>query len=149
MSFEEPEEKEGTDINEGLDELEERVDQELAEEEEEESKEREDEVETIYVGSKPLMRYVMAAMRIFLDENPQKMEIAARGRAISRAVDTAEVLRRRYLKGIVDVEDVLINTDEVKNERTGEIDRVSSMTITLKKLKELPMEKKREIAERM
>ncbi len=150
MNYEEPEEKEEPDIGEGLDELEERVDQELAEkEEEEETEEREDEVETIYVGSKPLMRYVMAAMRIFLDENPQKMEIAARGRAISRAVDTAEVLRRRYLKGIVDVEDVLINTDEVKNERTGKIDRVSSMSITLKKLKELPMEKKREIAERM
>lgn len=84
---------------------------------EEEVDENGEDVETIYVGSKPLMSYVMASMSIFLDENPSKIKIAARGRAISRAVDTAEVLRRRYLKGIIDVEKVDISTDEVEDKK--------------------------------
>lgn len=98
----------------------------------------ENDVETIYIGSKPLMRYVMAGMSLFLDENPEKIKIAARGRAISRAVDTAEVLRKRYLRTILDIENVQIGTDEVENKETGDIDRVSSIIITLKKVGEFP-----------
>lgn len=105
----------------------------------------EEEIPTIYVGSKPLMRYVMAAMSIFLDESPDMIKIAARGRAISRAVDTAEVLRTRYLKGILDVEDVIITTDEIEDQETGEIDRVSSLTVKLKKIRALPAEKAEEL----
>lgn len=115
------------------------------EETEEVGEAEEEEIPTIYVGSKPLMRYVMAAMSIFLDENPDKIEIAARGRAISRAVDTAEVLRTRYLKGILKLENVEIGTDEVEDQETGEIDRVSSMTVSLKKVRALPAEKAEEL----
>lgn len=112
------------------------------------SAEEEETDSTIYIGSKPLMRYVMAAMSMFLDENPDKIQIAARGRAISRAVDTAEVLRTRYLKGILDVDDVEIGTDEVEDKETGEVDRVSSMTITLEKIRELPSERKEALKEK-
>lgn len=114
---------------------------------EEEVDENGEDVETIYVGSKPLMSYVMASMSIFLDENPSKIKIAARGRAISRAVDTAEVLRRRYLKGIIDVEKVDISTDEVEDKETGDVDRVSSITIILNKIRELPTGEKERLKE--
>lgn len=107
------------------------------------------EVPTIYVGSKPLMRYVMAGMSIFLDESPKEIEIAARGRAISRAVDTAEVLRTRYLKGILDLKDVEIGTDRIEDNETGETDRVSSINITLEKVRKLPAERREQMKERV
>lgn len=94
--------------------------------------------ETIFIGSKPLMRYVMASMSVFLDGDPERLRIAARGRAISRAVDTAEVLRHRYLKGFIDVEDVHIGTDEVERREGDGTDRVSSINIFLKKVRQLP-----------
>ncbi len=90
----------------------------------------------------------MAGMSLFLDESPNRIRVAARGRAISRAVDTAEVLRTRYLKGILDLEDVEIGTDEIKDKETGEIDRVSSINIILEKVRSLPSEKTKEIQKR-
>lgn len=113
------------------------------------SEENENEISTIYVGSKPLMRYVMAAMSIFLDEHPEKVEFAARGRAISRAVDAAEVLRTRYLKGILELENVSIGTDEVEDKQTGDIDRVSSINITLNRVRSLTPKKEGELEEKM
>lgn len=115
----------------------------------EEETEEEEEFPTIYVGSKPLMRYVMAGMSIFLDESPEQIQIAARGRAISRAVDTAEVLRTRYLKGILDLGDVKIGTDRIEDDQTGEVDRVSSINIILKKVRSLPAEKESELQEKV
>ncbi len=118
------------------------------EEIEETEEETEENLPTIYVGSKPLMRYVMAGMSLFLDESPDKIRIAARGRAISRAVDTAEVLRTRYLKGILDQEEVKISTDRLKDKETGEIDRVSSINIILEKVRSLPSEEAKDLKER-
>lgn len=102
-----------------------------------ESKENENKksgLQTIYVGTKPLIRYVMAAIALYLNERPNKLKIAARGRAISRAVDVAEVLRTLYLKGILHVEDVKIHTDRIEDKKNpGKTDRVSSMEILLGK----------------
>ncbi|NIQ05667.1 MAG: RNA-binding protein [Candidatus Korarchaeota archaeon] len=95
-------------------------------------------LQTIYVGTKPLIRYVMAAIALYLNERPNKLKIAARGRAISRAVDVAEVLRTLYLKGILDVEDVKIHTDRIEDKKSpGKTDRVSSMEILLRKKEEV------------
>ncbi|MCD6491393.1 MAG: DNA-binding protein Alba [Candidatus Njordarchaeia archaeon] len=96
------------------------------------------EAPVIYVGRKPLIRYVMAAMAIILNEGPKKLKISARGRAISRAVDVAEVLRTRYLPGILDVESIKIGTDEIQNPQNPDrIDRVSTIEITLLKKREI------------
>ena len=59
------------------------------------------EIPTIYVGKKPLIRYLMACISILLNEQPERLRISARGRAISKAVDVAEMLRTRYLPGII------------------------------------------------
>jgi len=97
-----------------------------------------EEIPTIYVGKKPLMNYVIAAMTQFLSQGAEKIRIVARGRATSRAIDVAEVLRTRYLKGIVDVESVRISTDEIQNPQNPErVDRVSTIEIVLVKKGEL------------
>jgi len=100
----------------------------------------EDEVSTIYVGKKPLIRYVMAAMSMIINDKKDKIKISARGRSISRAVDVAEILRTRYLKGIVDIDDIRIGTDEIKREDSDRVDRVSTIEITLVKKAEITTE---------
>ena len=98
----------------------------------------EEEIPTIFIGKKPFMRYIMAAMAIILNEKPTKIKIVARGRAISRAVDLAEVLRTRYLPGVIDIEDIKISTDEIKNEESGRVDRVSTIEMLMALKKQLP-----------
>ncbi|MGQ4892067.1 MAG: DNA-binding protein Alba [Candidatus Njordarchaeia archaeon] len=100
----------------------------------------EEEIPTIFIGKKPFMRYIMAAMAIILNEKPTKIKIVARGRAISRAVDLAEVLRTRYLPGVIDIENIKISTDEIKNEESGRVDRVSTIEILMALKKQLPTE---------
>ena len=93
---------------------------------------------TIFIGKKPLMRYVMAAMSMLINEKRNEIKLSARGRAISRAVDVAEILRTRYLPGLVSIGDIKIGTDEIKREDSDRVDRVSTIEITLVKTGELP-----------
>ncbi|MCK5261279.1 MAG: DNA-binding protein Alba, partial [Thermoplasmatales archaeon] len=50
----------------------------------------------IYVGSKPPMSYVLAVVTQF-NSGSDEVIIKARGRAISTAVDTAEIVRNRFV----------------------------------------------------
>lgn len=84
----------------------------------------------IFVGNKPVMNYVLAAVTQF-NEGAKEVSIKARGRAISRAVDTAEVVRNRFLVDIV-VDHIKISTEELTSEK-GESIKVSSIEIFLKK----------------
>ncbi|MCL7414630.1 MAG: DNA-binding protein Alba [ANME-2 cluster archaeon] len=83
--------------------------------------------DVVYVGSKPVMNYVLAVVTQF-NSGAETVTIKARGRAISRAVDVAEVVRNRFLNNL-EVKDILISTEKVTSER-GE-SNVSSMEITL------------------
>jgi len=56
--------------------------------------------------------------------------VKARGRAISRAVDVAQVLTKRFATDIR-VQAISINTEQVKSTMTGEMSNVSSMEIKL------------------
>ncbi len=93
---------------------------------------------TIFIGKKPLMRYVMAAMSMIINEKRNEIKLSARGRAISRAVDVAEILRTRYLPGLVNIGEIKIGTDEIKREDSDRVDRVSTIEITLVKTGEIP-----------
>ena len=84
----------------------------------------------IFVGNKPVMNYVLAAVTQF-NEGATEVTIKARGRAISRAVDTAEVVRNRFLVDVV-VDRIRISTEELKSE-DGENIKVSSIEIFLKR----------------
>jgi DNA-binding protein len=87
---------------------------------------------TVFVGNKPPMNYVTAVMMEF-ERGAENVVIKARGRAISRAVDAAEISRNRFLKD-VDVSGVKIDTEEVTSNE-GEKRNVSSIEITLSKNK--------------
>ena len=83
----------------------------------------------VYVGNKPPMNYVLAAITQ-LNSGANQVAIKARGRAISRAVDVAEIVRKRFLPD-VEVKDIQISTEKVESEQ-GEAN-VSAIEITLAK----------------
>ena len=68
---------------------------------------------TIFVGSKPVMNYVLAVVTQF-NEGSDSVLLRARGKAISRAVDTAEIVRNRFVPDS-DVTDIQISTEEIEN----------------------------------
>ena len=67
----------------------------------------------IFVGSKPVMNYVLAVVTLF-NEGSDNVVIRARGKAISRAVDTAEIVRNRFIPNSK-VSDIRISTEEIEN----------------------------------
>ncbi|MCS7129014.1 MAG: RNA-binding protein, partial [Candidatus Caldarchaeum sp.] len=63
----------------------------------------------VLVGKKPTMNYVLATT-LPLAEG-KRVVLKARGRAIAKAVDVVEVVRRRFVQNAV-VEKVNIGTEE-------------------------------------
>jgi DNA-binding protein len=85
--------------------------------------------DVVYIGNKPVMNYVLAVVTQF-NGGADNVIIKARGRAISRAVDVAEVVRNRFLNDL-NVKDILISTEKITSERGDS--NVSAMEITLGK----------------
>ena len=85
---------------------------------------------TIFVGNKPPMSYVLAVVTQFNTAGSEEVVLKARGRAISRAVDTAEIVRNRFVTD-ADVKDIKISTESMTNEE-GRTSNVSSIEIILK-----------------
>ncbi len=69
---------------------------------------------TVYVGNKPVMNYVLAVVTQF-SNGADEVAIKARGKAISRAVDTAEIALNRFLQGIAKKE-IRISTEEIETD---------------------------------
>jgi DNA-binding protein len=84
----------------------------------------------VFVGKKPAMSYVLACVTQFNDGNDEVI-LKARGRAISHAVDVAEIVRNKFVKD-VQVKNVSIGTEEVQTEQ-GEKLNVSSIEIVIGK----------------
>ena len=85
---------------------------------------------TIFVGSKPVMYYVLAVVTQF-NEGNNGVVLRARGKAISRAVDTAEIVRNRFVPDS-DVTDIQISTEEIEN-FNNEKTNVSIIEISMEK----------------
>lgn len=89
-----------------------------------EGKREQAQINAIFVGKKPLMSYALAALLQFNAGN-REVIIKARGRAISKAVDVAEILRKRLLVNQVDIKDIKIDTEilgeDMRNVSTIEI----------------------------
>ena len=83
---------------------------------------------TIFVGNKPTMSYVLAVVTQF-NGGSDTVFIKARGRAISKAVDTAEIVRNRFVTDSK-VKDIIIGTESITNEE-GRTSNVSSIEIIL------------------
>ncbi|MCJ2534243.1 MAG: DNA-binding protein Alba [Candidatus Thermoplasmatota archaeon] len=84
----------------------------------------------IYVGNKPPMSYVLAIVTQFQGSGSEEVVIKARGRAISRAVDAAEITRNRFVTD-AKIKDIKIGTESITNEEEGRTSNVSSIEITL------------------
>jgi len=84
----------------------------------------------IFVGRKPSMAYVLGVLTQFNDGRPE-VQIKARGKSISRAVDVAEIVRRRFVSD-ARIRSIDINTEERELEDKTKIN-VSTISITLAK----------------
>lgn len=84
----------------------------------------------IFVGKKPVMSYVLAVTTQF-GNGSNEVTLKARGRSITIAVDTAEIVRNRFMPE-VKVKSVSIGTDKVAGE-DGKPRNVSTIDITLVK----------------
>jgi DNA-binding protein len=84
----------------------------------------------VYIGNKPVMNYVLAVVTQ-MNSGVTEVILKARGRAISRAVDVAELVRNRFISD-VEVKSIDISTEEtVGNEGTSS--NVSAIEIRLSK----------------
>jgi DNA-binding protein len=84
----------------------------------------------VFIGSmKPVMNYVLAVITQ-INMGGGDVTIKARGQAISRAVDVAEIVRNRFLKNLK-VKSISIGTEELQAE-SGTVN-VSTMEIALGK----------------
>jgi len=87
---------------------------------------------SIFIGGKPFMNYVTGIVMQFTTKDAKEVIIKARGKFISRAVDLAEVTTKRFLKELVKLENIKIDSEEFKNKEGKDV-RVSTIEITLKK----------------
>jgi len=85
---------------------------------------------TVYIGKKPLMNYVLATV-MQLNSGSGEVMIRARGRSISTAVDVAEVVRSRFVPE-AKVKDIQISTEKLTGE-DGRTVNVSAIEIYLTK----------------
>jgi len=89
--------------------------------------------ETILIGRKPAMNYVLAIVTSLSASDNKEITIKARGRAITTAVDVAEIVRNRFLKDLK-VSKISIGTEEMPPKQGQNRSRmVSTMEITLTK----------------
>ncbi len=87
----------------------------------------------VFIGNKPPMNYVLAIITSLSASNAKGVTLKARGRAISTAVDVAEITRSRFLKDLK-VDKIAIGTEEMPaREGENRSRMVSTMEITLTK----------------
>ncbi len=94
---------------------------------------------TVYIGRKPTMNYVLAVITNFNSSNTKEVTIKARGRAISTAVDVAEIVNRKFMKDLK-VRNIAIGTEEIEQQEGG-TRNVSTIEIELARKLEPPAKK--------
>lgn len=85
-------------------------------------------MENVYIGQKPLMSYVMATLATLNSDS--EVKILARGKAISKAVDVAEVVRKRFMTS-AKIKGIFIGTETVSGKEEGEKRNISTIEIEL------------------
>ena len=89
--------------------------------------------DVLYIGRKPPMNYVLAVITSLSSSNAKELTLKARGRAISTAVDTAEITRSRFMPDLK-VKKIAIGSEEMPpREGENRPRMVSTMEITLTK----------------
>jgi DNA-binding protein len=84
----------------------------------------------VFVGGKPAMNYVLAVVTQF-NSGSSEVVLKARGRAISRAVDVAEIVRNRFITD-AKVKNIGISTEPLTTEE-GRVTNISAIEIVIGK----------------
>ena len=82
----------------------------------------------IYIGRKPVMAYCLAVMTALKNANAE-VTLMARGRAISKAVDVAEVVKNQFISDLK-IKDINIGTEQLETEN-GSPRNISNISITM------------------
>ena len=85
---------------------------------------------TVFVGKKGVMSYVLAVVTQF-NQGAAEVSIKARGKTISRAVDVAEIVKNKFISE-VKIKNISIQTEELQNP-DGTVIKVSAIDIVLNK----------------
>jgi len=85
---------------------------------------------TVFIGRKPVLNYVLACMTLFKSGQDEVL-VKARGRSISTAVDVVEVTMNRFMPD-VKVGGISIGTEELTND-DGRTSNVSTIEIKINK----------------
>jgi len=85
---------------------------------------------TVFIGKKPTMNYVLAVVTQF-NNGASEVTIKARGNAISRAVDVKEIIINKFLPNVKE-RSMTTSSEELTNE-DGTRSTVSAMHIVLAK----------------
>lgn len=84
----------------------------------------------VFVGKKGTMAYVLAVVTQ-MNQGAKEVTIKARGRAISRAVDVAEIVHNKFITD-AKVGGIMIATEEISTEEGNPL-KVSAIEIKLGK----------------
>lgn len=85
---------------------------------------------TVFIGKKPTMAYVLAVVTQFGD-GQSEVHLKARGRSISKAVDVAEIVKNKFVQD-AKVDEIQIGTEEIEGKESEKIN-VSTIDIVLRK----------------
>src|SRR3989344_5022109 len=84
----------------------------------------------VFIGKKPSMSYVLAVVTQF-GEGQTEIHLKARGKAISKAVDVAEIVKNKFVQD-AKIKNIKIGTEELETENKEKIN-VSTIEVTLGK----------------
>lgn len=84
----------------------------------------------VFVGKKGTMSYVLAVVTQ-MNQGAKEVQIKARGRAISRAVDVSEIVKNKFVTG-AKISDIKISTEEISTDDGNPL-KVSAIEITVVK----------------
>jgi DNA-binding protein len=88
------------------------------------------ETNSVLIGKKPVMNYVLACITLF-HGGAKEVSVKARGKAISIAVDVVEVVRRKFLPDIK-IKKIGIGTDQLRPQDESEnLTNVSTIEIII------------------
>jgi archaea-specific DNA-binding protein len=85
---------------------------------------------TIFIGKKGTMSYVLAVITQF-NQGANDVVIKARGKTISKAVDVAEIVKNKFVNTLT-IENIKISTEEITTENETPM-KVSAIEIKLNK----------------
>ena len=88
-----------------------------------------DDDNVIFVGGKAPMNYVVAVLTEF--KKSDEVVIKARGRAISKAVETAEIVRKKFLSD-VKIDEIKIGSENIIDDKTEKPMDIPTIELYLK-----------------